>query len=147
MVQHRDEPNSAGVDLRDARVRLRMLTDGPVGDWVTVHGTHTVLMYDVIRFAPDGTGETRSDSILGGPTLEHFTWSVARPGLLTCFVLDATWMPEPGSDDDLESDETQNVGFQFEEHHTDVGTFWVMREPDRDGFWNLAFPLVPRPSR
>ena len=92
-----------------------MLTEGPVGEWATLPGTHTALMYDVIRFAPDGTGETRSDSTLGGETVEHFTWSVARPGLLTCVMTDATWMPEPGLDDHPDPDETQKVGFQFEE--------------------------------
>ena len=147
MDQHASGPNPSDVDLRDARVRRRMLTEGPVGVWETLPGTHTALMYDVIRFAPDGTGETCSDSVLGGETVAHFTWSVVRPGLLTCVVTDATWMPEPGGDDYPEPDETQRVDFQFEERHTDVGTFWVMREPDRDGFWDLAFPLVPRPSR
>jgi hypothetical protein len=147
MGQHPSGPSSASVDLRDARVRRRMLTEGPVGEWVTLPGTHTALMYDVIRFAPDGTGETCSDSMLGGETVEHFTWSVARPGLLACVVTDATWMPEPGMDDEPEPDEAQKVGFQFEEQHSDVGTFWVMRDSDGDGFWNLAFPVVPRPSR
>jgi hypothetical protein len=147
MGRHPSGPNSADVDLRDARVRRRMLTEGPVGEWVTLPGTHTALIYDVIRFAPDGTGEIRGDSTLGGETVEHFTWSVARPGLLTCVVTDATWMPAPDMDDDPEPDETQKVGFQFEEQHSDVGTFWVMCDSDRDGFWNLAFPVVPRPSR
>jgi hypothetical protein len=127
------------VDLHDPHVRRRLLSEGPVGEWETLPGTHTALMYDLIRFDPDGTGETFSDSVLGGETVERFAWSIIRPGLLACVVIDTS--PETAS----EPDDTERIGFQFAQQHTDVGTFWVMRDPDWDGFWNFTLPLVPRP--
>lgn len=125
------------MDLSHEHVRRRMLTEGPVGEWNTLPGTHTALMYDFVRFAPDGTGETYRDSLLGGETFEHFTWSVVAPGHLVCVVVE----------DSEEEAEPENVGFRFEEQNSDVGTFWVMRDPDWDGFWNFVQAVVPRRSR
>ncbi|WP_433796735.1 hypothetical protein [Actinoplanes sp. CA-252034] len=116
------------MDLTDAEVRRRLLAAGPVGDWETLPGTHTALMFDTVRFAADGTGETRSDSMLGGEIVERFTWSVVGPGLLTCTA----------------DDEVETVGVRFEQRHSDVGVFWVMCDPGGEGFWHLALPLVPR---
>ncbi|WP_033344033.1 hypothetical protein [Catenuloplanes japonicus] len=133
------------LDLSDPGVRHRLLAEGPVGAWETFPGTHTALMYDLVRFGPDGTGEIRSESVLGGESFANFTWSVRRSGLLACIVTEASYLPE--TDDDTEPDEVETVGFEFAQRHSDLGTFWVMRDPRTDGFWNLGFPLSPRTSR
>lgn len=119
------------MDIGDPDVRSRLLTEGPVGEWVTLPGTHTVLMSDYIRFDPGGTGEIHSDSVLGGEITEQFTWSMTGPGRLSCTVVDTE--PEP-----------EVVGFAFEQQRSDIGAFWVMRDPDFDGFWRFALPVAPR---
>jgi hypothetical protein len=145
MDQYGGGPEPADRDLCDERVRRRMLAEGPVGEWETLPGTHTTLMDDVIRFAVDGTGESRSRSIVHGETVQRFTWSVARPGLLACIVVDPP--PQPDAAGDPEPPETLFVGFRFEERHGDIGSSWVMCDPVREGFWNLVLPVVPRHSR
>jgi hypothetical protein len=35
------------------------------------------------------------------------------------------------------------ITFVIEHQATDVGEFWVLREANTDGFWDLMTPLVP----
>jgi hypothetical protein len=112
------------------------MAEGPVGEWRSMPGTATAMMCDEIRFASDGTGESYSDSLLGGEHVKQFTWKLVGTGLLECIVRDEVLDP-----DGLE---TEKVGFRFEEQHSDIGTFWVMCDPDGSGFWDLFWPVVPR---
>jgi len=69
------------MDLREERVRRRMLDEGPIGEWRTRPGTDTVLMEDDIRFGPEGTGAFRQDSVLLGEHVQPFGngWALCDP--------------------------------------------------------------------
>jgi hypothetical protein len=43
----------------------------------------------------------------------------------------------------MEEDDWSKINFFFEQHASDTGTYWVMRERDCDGFWELMLPVVP----
>jgi hypothetical protein len=133
------------MNLADESVRDRVLVSGPVGGWHTVPGTHSVLYRESIRFDVDGTGRMQSGG-LSGTTTQRFLWRSAGHGLVECQPLDDTpEVSEPGQSEESGSEENDwlRIAFVIEQQATDAGEFWVLRETDSDGFWDLMTPLVP----
>lgn len=130
------------MDLEDAGLRARLREQGPVGRWVTVGGSHQALGVDVVEFHPDGTGEvTLARSVLGESHEQFgFHWTVAEPGVLSCLFVPEELVRSDGEEQDPDR---QRVAFEFARRATDVGTFWVMQESGRDGFWMLLDPVMP----
>ena len=52
---------------------------------------------------------------------------------------------EPGESGESASEENDwfRIAFEIEQQATDAGEFWVLRETNADGFWDLMTPLVP----
>jgi hypothetical protein len=130
---------TSAMNLADESVRDRVLANGPVGGWHTVPGTHSVLYRESIQFDVDGTGRMQSGG-LSGTTTQPFLWRSAGHGMVECQPLDdkrEVGEPEPEENDWL------RIAFVIEQQATDVGEFWVLRETNSDGFWDLMTPLVP----
>jgi hypothetical protein len=123
-----------GMNLADESVRHGVLASGPVGVWRTVPGTHSALYRETIQFDADGTGRMQSGS-LSGTSTQPFRWRTAGHGVVECQPI-----YEPG---ELEESGWLHIAFVIEQQATDVGEFWVLREADADGFWDLMTPLVP----
>jgi hypothetical protein len=51
--------------------------------------------------------------------------------------------PEAGKTGTPEESDWFRITFVIEQQATDVGEFWVLREANSDGFWDLMTPLVP----
>ena len=136
---------TSAMNLADECVRDRVLASGPVGGWHTVPGTHSVLYRESIRFDVDGTGRMQSGG-LSGTTTQRFLWRSAGHGLVECQPLDDTpEVSEPGQSEESGSEENDwlRIAFVIEQQATDAGEFWVLRETNADGFWDLMTPLVP----
>jgi hypothetical protein len=129
------------MNLADASVRHRILTSGPLGAWRTVPGTHGALYCESIQFDADGTGRMQSVSSLGGTTTQPFRWRSAGHAVVECQPIYD--MPEIGEAGAPEASDWLRITFVIEQRATDVGEFWVLREADADGFWDLMTPLVP----
>jgi hypothetical protein len=125
------------MNLADESVRNRVLASGPVGGWRTVPGTHSVLHRESIQFDADGSGRMQSGG-LSGTTTQAFLWRSAGHGVVECQPLDDK--PEAGAP---EENGWLRIAFVIEQRATDVGQFWVLREANSDGFWDLMTPLAP----
>jgi hypothetical protein len=129
------------MNLADESVRNRLLDSGPVGGWRTVPGTHSALYRETSQFDAEGSGHMQSGG-LSGTTTQAFLWRSSGHGVVECQPLD----------DGSEADETAapeengwlRIAFVIEQRATDVGQFWVLREANSDGFWDLMTPLVPK---
>jgi hypothetical protein len=128
------------MNLADESVRHRLLASGPVGVWRTVPGTHSVLYRESIQFDADGTGSMQIGG-LSGTTTQTFLWRSAGHGMVECQPLDDK--PEPSESGESEENDWLRIAFVIEQQATDAGEFWVLRETDSDGFWDLMTPLVP----
>ena len=128
------------MNLADETVRHRVLAAGPVGVWRTVPGTHSVLYRESIQFGVDGTGQMQSGG-LSGTTTQPFRWRSAGHGIIECQPIYDT--PEVNETGEPEASDCFRITFVIEQKTTDVGEFWVLREADTDGFWDLMTPLVP----
>jgi hypothetical protein len=133
--------NARPIDLADERVRERLALNGPLGCWKTMPGTHALLFDDSIRFDADGNGEMRLSSALGGVERIRFRWRSEGHATVACQLL----YDEPvlSNDGEPEIADWSRIMFCFERHSSDVGTYWVMRERETAGFWELMIPLVP----
>ena len=131
---------TSGMNLTDESVRDRVLANGPVGGWRTVPGTHSVLYRESIQFDVDGTGRMQSGG-LSGTTTQPFLWRSADHGVVECQPLDDK--PEVSEPDEPEENDWLRIAFVIEQQATDAGEFWVLRESNSDGFWDLMTPLVP----
>jgi hypothetical protein len=131
---------TSGMNLADATVRHFVLTSGPLGTWRTVPGTHTVLYRESIQFDADGSGRMQSGS-LSGTTTQPFLWRSAGHGMVECQPVDDK--REVGEPEEPEENDWLRIAFVIEQQATDVGEFWVLRETNSDGFWDLMTPLVP----
>jgi hypothetical protein len=129
------------MNLADESVRHRVRTSGPLGAWRTVPGTHTVLYRETIQFDADGTGRMQSGSNLSGTITQAFRWRSAGHAVVECQPIDET--PEAGETGAPEANDWYRITFVIEQQATDVGEFWVLREANSDGFWDLMTPLVP----
>jgi hypothetical protein len=131
---------TSGMNLADETVRHCVLTSGPVGPWRTVPGTHSVLYRESIQFDADGSGRMQSGG-LSGTTTQPFLWRSAGHGMVECQPLaDKREGSEP---EESEENGWLRIAFVIEQQATDVGEFWVLRETNSDGFWDLMTPLVP----
>ena len=128
------------MNLADETVRHSVLASGPVGVWHTVPGTHSVLYRESIQFDADGTGRMQIGG-LSGTTTQSFHWRSIGHGVVECQPIYDT--PEVDETGEPETSEWFRITFVIERKATDVGEFWVLREADTDGFWNLMTPLVP----
>jgi hypothetical protein len=137
------------MDLTDPLVRRQVLEQGPVGDWRSVAGTRPMPGHDRISFYPDGTGELRLWSPVLGEAHEclPFHWRLLSAGVLGCRYVQQEYATDPDEDDEparaADGDPWLRVAFMLEQRATDVGTFWLLREADRDGFWTLLDPVMP----
>lgn len=129
------------MNLDDERVRERLLVNGPVGTWKTLPGSHLLLFADTIRFDADGSGELCLHSALRGEQRLRLRWAVAGYGKIACQVIYDD--PLTGPDGAIEEDDWSHIAFVFERQTSDSGNYWVMKQPGRDGFWELALPVVP----
>jgi hypothetical protein len=128
------------MNLADETVRNHVLASGPVGGWRTVPGTHSVLYQESIRFDADGTGRMQSGG-LSGTTTQPFLWRSAGHGVVECQPLDDE--PEASETGAPDDNGWLRIAFVIEQKATDAGEFWVLRETDSDGFWDLMTPIVP----
>jgi hypothetical protein len=128
------------MNLADESVRDRLLASGPVGGWRTVPGTHSALYQESIQFDADGTGRMRSGG-LSGTTTQAFLWRSAGHGVVECQSLDDK--PGVGETGAPKENDWLRIALVIEQRATDVGQFWVLREANSDGFWDLMTPLVP----
>jgi hypothetical protein len=129
------------MNLADKSVRDRILASGPVGGWHTVPGTHSVLYQESIQFDADGTGRMQSGG-LSGTSTRAFLWRSAGHGVVECQPLDdKREVDETGAP---EENDWFRIAVVIEQRATDVGQFWVLREANSDGFWDLMTPLVPK---
>jgi hypothetical protein len=129
-----------GMNLADESVRDGVLASGPVGGWRTVPGTHSVLYRESIQFDVDGTGRMQIGG-LSGTSTQLFRWRSTGHGVLECQPLDDE--PEADEADTPEHNGWLRIAFVIEQKATDAGQFWVLREADSDGFWDLMTPVVP----
>ena len=133
--------HAGAMDLSNERVREWLATNGPVGAWHTYPGTHQRLFDDEIRFDADGSGEMRLRSLLGGEHHARFRWRYDGHGVVSCQpIYDQPILSNTG---EPEVSDWFRIPFRFERATSDVGTFWVLRETDASGFWELMYPLVP----
>jgi hypothetical protein len=129
------------MNLADEAVRAHLLTNGPLGRWQTVPGTHTQLSNESFEFREDGTGELHTSSLMHGDEVWRFSWRMFDHGVVECQLVyetlevDDTGQPE-------ESDWSR-LPFVFEQQCTDSGWYWVLKQPNRSGFWDSNFPMVP----
>jgi hypothetical protein len=129
------------MNLADELLRHRLLTNGPVGLWRTMPGSHTQLFDDLIDFRQDGSGEMRTRSAMHGTHTLRFVWRVAGHGVVECQpVYDVPEMDDHGQP---EAADWFRLVFAFEQSSSDVGSHWVLKERDAPGFWELNAPLVP----
>ena len=128
------------MNLADESVRHGVLASCPVGVWRTVPGTHSVLYRESIQFDADGTGRMQIGG-LSGTITQPFLWRSAGHGVVECQPLDDK--PEGGEPGETEENDWLRIAFVIEQQATDVGEFWVLRETNWDGFWELMTPLVP----
>ena len=133
--------NLAGMNLADESARHRVLASGPVGPWRTLPGSHNVLYNERIRFDADGAGSMQTGSALGGVATQPFRWRCAGHGAIECQPIDP--QPEVSAAGELEQSDWFRIAFVIEPQSTDMGKFWVLRETDAEGFWELMAPLVP----
>jgi hypothetical protein len=137
--------HARAMNLADERVRERLALNGPVGLWKTMPGSHTRLFDESIRFDADGSGEMNLRSALGGAQRLRFRWHCERYATVACQPVDdePTPMPMPTPAGEPEPADWFRIAFCFEQSASDVGSHWVMRERDTEGFWELMTPLVP----
>ena len=129
-----------GINFADESVRHGVLASGPVGVWRTVPGTHSVLYRESIQFDADGTGRMQIGG-LSGTITQAFLWRSAGHGVVECQPLDDT--PEVSATGEPEASDWLRIAFVIEQRATDAGEFWVLRETNSDGFWDLMTPVVP----
>lgn len=128
------------MNLANESVRQEVLASGPIGAWRTVPGTHNLLYRESIQFDADGTGRMESRS-LSAATTRPFRWRSAGHGAVECQPIDDT--AEASTTGEPEASGWLRITFVIEQKATDVGEFWVLREANTDGFWDLMTPLVP----
>jgi hypothetical protein len=129
------------MNLSDEHWRHHILNSGPLGAWRTLPGSHTQLFDEAIQFRPDGSGELRTSSVLRGDEVLRFSWRVVSYGVIECQPIYD--VPLTGEDGEPEQADWFRLPLVIEPHSTDAGTHWVLKERDRQGFWELTAPLVP----
>jgi hypothetical protein len=129
------------MNLADEVLRHRLLTNGPLGLWRTMPGSHTQLFDDLIDFRPDGSGEMRTSSAMHGASTLRFVWRVAGYGVVECQPVYDT--PELDDQGQPEVADWFKLPFGFEQSSSDAGVHWVLKERGAPGFWELNAPLVP----
>jgi hypothetical protein len=129
------------LKLADAEVRERLLSNGPLGQWRTIGGSHTLLSDDSIRFEADGSGEMCLRSLMLGEVRRRFRWRSEAHGVIACQPLPGE--PETSEAGDTEAQDWYRIEYLFERDSSDTGTYWVMRERATKGFWDLVLPVVP----
>jgi hypothetical protein len=129
------------LNLDDENQRHRVLTDGPVGRWCGLPGTHTALFGGQIHFDASGEGQLVSSSLMDGEQKLRFLWRMSATGVIECQPLhDAPLLNDDGRP---ESDDWHRIHFTIERVASDTEQHWVLREINHDGFWELQMPLVP----
>lgn len=129
------------MDLSDKHWRDHIMTNGPVGAWCALPGSHTQLFDEAIDFGVEGRGELRTHSPMRGAESLAFIWRVGGYGVVECQPVYAS--PEIGDDGQANAADWFRLPFVIELQRTDAGTFWALRERGAQGFWELAAPLVP----
>jgi hypothetical protein len=132
---------TGGMNLADESCRQRLLASGPVGAWRTVPGSHQALYDESIRFDADGTGSMQTGGSPSGATTRPFLWRCAGYGVVECQPIYQE--PEVSTTGAPEERDWFRIAFVIEPQATDAGNFWVLRETNSGGFWDLMTPLVP----
>lgn len=147
-------PDSSGLthraflsNLDDEEVQQAMMSNGPIGHWRAVPSTFLTLMDSSVHFNSDGSGSLKSNSVMSSEMILNFRWRMASYGVLQCLSL---------FDDDIDVDSRKqsvkepleegdwlNVPMVIEPFTTDTGSYWVLREKGRQGFWHSVSPLIP----
>ncbi len=133
--------NVIPMNLADEALRHRLLSNGPVGRWQTMPGTHTHLGVDVIEFRDDGRGEMNMSSVMIGKETLAFLWRSVEPGVVECQIVYE--VPELDDVGQPEANDWSRLPFAFEQQHSDTGTYWVLKQSNATGFWELNTPLIP----
>jgi hypothetical protein len=129
------------MNLADDVLRHRLLTNGPLGLWRTMPGSHTQLFDEFIDFRPDGSGDMHTSSAMHGAHRLRFVWRAVAYGVVECQpVYD---VPELDNQGQPEVADWFRLPFALEQHSSDNGTHWVLKERNAPGFWELNAPLVP----
>jgi hypothetical protein len=129
------------MNLENKLFRHAVMTNGPLGCWCAVPGTHLALMDASISFHSDGSGNMTITSRMGGESSLDFRWRMATYGAVQCLpVFDP---PEMGPDGLPEEGDWLNLPMVIEPCTTDTGTYWALHELGRQGFWGILSPLVP----
>jgi hypothetical protein len=71
----------------------------------------------------------------------RFEWRVVGHGVLECRPIYSA--PETGADGEPEEADWFRLPLVIEQQSTDTGSYWVLREDNAQGFWELTAPLVP----
>ena len=129
------------MNLADELVRHHLLSNGPVGRWRTLPGSHTQLFDEAIVFEPDGRGELGTRSVMRGDERLRFMWRVSGYGLIDCQPVYE--QPELDADGEPEVADWFRIAFVIERQRSDAGEHWVLKERHAPGFWELTAPLVP----
>jgi hypothetical protein len=130
------------LNLADEHVRHRVLSNGPVGAWRTLPGSHTEVIDDGIVFRADGSGEMRTHSALAGDSTQRFLWRVGGAwAVVECQPIYDT--PELGPDGLPEAADWFRLALEVVPQATDAGEFWALKERGTAGLWWLLAPVVP----
>ena len=114
------------MDLSDEHWRDHIMTNGPVGAWCALPGSHTQLFDEAIDFGVEGRGELRTHSPMRGAESLAFIWRVGGYGVVECQPVYAS--PEIGDDGQANAADWFRLPFVIELQRTDAGTFWALRE-------------------
>jgi hypothetical protein len=104
-------------------------------------GSHTQLFDERIDFRHDGSGEMRTSSVMHGDKTLCFVWRMGGYGVVECQIVYA--VPEPDDQGQANAEDWSRLPFVFELHRSDTGAYWVLRQPNTPGFWELSAPVVP----
>ncbi len=133
-------------NLDNEEVQQAMISNGPIGHWRAVPSTFLTLMDSAVHFNSDGSGSLRSNSVMNGEMTLNFRWRIASYGVLQClsmFDADNVDSRKQSAEDSQDEGDWQNVPMLIEPFTTDTGTYWVLRENGRQGFWHSVSPLIP----
>jgi hypothetical protein len=129
------------LNLDNENQRHRVLTDGPVGRWCVLSGTHTALFDGQINFDVSGVGQLVSSNLMDGERRTSFIWRIVTFGVIECQPQhDAPLLDDNGQP---EIDDWHRIRFTVERVASDTEQHWALREINHDGFWELQMPLIP----